>query len=128
MEGAEVVVAGGSGMRALGGFDPLWRLAGLLGAAVGGTRPAVDKGWIGPERMIGQSGKTVSPKLFMSFGASGAMHFVTGFLKSKFIFAVTNDPAAPILKICDVGVIGDLKEVMPVLFQSLEGDRADQSP
>lgn len=119
MERAEVVVAGGWGMAVLGGFEPLFDIARILGAAVGGTRPAVDRGWIGPERMIGQSGRTVRPKLFMSFGASGAMHFATGFLNSQTIFAVTNDPEAPILKMCDVGIIGDLREVLPVLAEKL---------
>ena len=84
---------------------------------MGGTRPVVDKGWIPENQMIGQSGKIVSPKLFISLGASGAMHFTTGFEKSKFILAVEQNPQAPIFKVADVGIVGDLREVLPCLIE-----------
>jgi len=119
LEDAEVVVAGGWGMGCLGGIEPLQELARLLGGSTGGTRPLVDKGWIPQDRMIGQSGRSVSPRLFVSMGASGAMHFVTGFLGSRFIFSVTDDPQAPILRVSDVGVVGDLREVLPALIDGL---------
>lgn len=119
LEAAEVVVAGGWGLHAAGGFEPVRELARLLGAAVGGTRPAVDRGWIPEELMIGQSGKTVSPRLFVSLGASGAMHFTTGFLGSGVIFAVDQNPGAPIFEVADVGIVGDLRAVLPLLIEEL---------
>lgn len=119
LEAAEVVVAGGWGMKALGGFGPVRELAQLLGGAVAGTRPAVDAGWIIEEALIGQSGKTVRPKLFISLGASGAMHFTTGFLKSGVILAVDSNPQAPIFEIADIGIVGDLREVLPCLIEEL---------
>jgi electron transfer flavoprotein alpha subunit len=121
LEEAEVVVAGGWGMGCLGGLGPLEELARLVGGVTGGTRPAVDKGWIPQDRMIGQSGRSVRPHLFMSLGASGAMHFVTGFSGSRFIFSVTDDPRAPILRVSDVAVVADLREVLPALLAGLRG-------
>jgi len=120
LEAADVVVAAGWGLYSMGGAEPAERLARLLGGAVAGTRPAVDKGWVPPERMIGQSGKTVKPRLFISLGASGAMHFTTGFLKSKTILAIDRNPQAPIFQICDVGIVGDLRDVLPVLEAKLK--------
>lgn len=122
IEEAEVVVAGGWGLYSLGGFELVERLARVLGGVVAGTRPAVDKGWVPEERMIGQSGKTVSPRLFISLGASGAMHFTTGFLKSRFILAIDQNPHAPIFEVCDLGIVGDLKEVLPRLVEELEAN------
>lgn len=120
VEAAEVVVAAGWGMNAVGGAGPARKLADLLGGAVAGTRPAVDKGWVPAEGMIGQSGKTVKPRLFISLGASGAMHFTTGFLKSKTILAIDRNPQAPIFQVCDVGIVGDLKEILPLLEAELQ--------
>jgi len=119
LEGADIVVAGGWGLHSMGGFEAVIRLAKVLGAAVGGTRPTADKGWIPQESMIGQSGKTVSPKLFVSIGASGAMHFTTGFLRSKLILAVDQNPKAPIFEVADIGIVGDLKDILPLLTEEL---------
>lgn len=118
LEEAEVIVAVGWGIQGIG-FGAVEQLAHLLGGVIAGTRPVADKGWIPKERIIGQSGKTVSPRLFISLGASGAMHFTTGFLKSKFIFAIDLNPQAPIFEICDVGIVGDLKEILPLLIEEL---------
>ena len=123
LEGAEVVVAGGWGMSTLGGFKLVEELAAVLGGAVGGTRPALDKGWITEWQLIGQSGKTVSPKLFVSLGASGAMHFTTGFTRAKVVLAVDQDPKAPIFEVADVGIVGDLGEVLPCLIEELKVGR-----
>jgi electron transfer flavoprotein alpha subunit len=120
LDTAEVVVAGGWGMKTLGGFAPLEELAHILGGAVAGTRPAVDQGWISEQEMIGISGKTVNPKLFISAGASGAMHFTTGFAKAQIVLAIDQNPAAPIFEVCDLGIVGDLKQVLPVLIQELK--------
>jgi electron transfer flavoprotein alpha subunit len=115
LEAAEVVVAGGWGLHLVGGFESIKELAQILGAAVGGTRPAVDAGWISQEQMIGQSGKIVNPKLFISIGASGALHFVTGFLGSGVILAIDQNPKAPIFEVADIGLVGDLREFIPLL-------------
>jgi len=120
LEEADVVVAGGWGLYSAGGFKPVEELANILGAAVGGTRPAVDKGWIVEDQMIGQSGKTIRPKLFISMGASGAMHFTTGFLGSKVIMAIDQNPDAPIFEVSDIGVVGDIGEILPCLVEELK--------
>ncbi|MBC7107108.1 MAG: electron transfer flavoprotein subunit alpha/FixB family protein [Firmicutes bacterium] len=119
LEEAGVVVAAGWGLRDAGGIEAARELARLLGAALGGTRPAVDQGWLPEELMIGQSGRTVSPRLFVSLGASGAMHFTTGFLGSGVVFAVDQNPRAPIFEVADVGIVGDLREVLPLLVGEL---------
>jgi electron transfer flavoprotein alpha subunit len=103
----------------VGGFEAIRELAGILGAAVGGTRPAVDEGWIPEELMIGQSGKTVSPKLLVSIGASGAMHYTTGFLRSGVVLAVDQNPEAPIFEVADVGIVGDIRDILPCLIEEL---------
>jgi len=123
LESADVVVCGGWGMNALGDFSKVQELADILGGAVAGTRPAMDKGWVDEARMVGQSGKTVSPGLFVSLGASGAMHYTTGFMGSKVVLAVDENPQAPIFQMADIGVVGDLCEVLPCLIEELKKDR-----
>jgi electron transfer flavoprotein alpha subunit len=123
LESAQVVVCGGWGMNALGDFSRVEELADILGGVVAGTRPAMDKGWVDEARMIGQSGKTVSPKLFVSLGASGAMHYTTGFMGSKVVLAVDQNPQAPIFQVADIGIVGDLREVIPRLIEQLRKDR-----
>lgn len=123
LESADVVICGGWGMNALGDFSKVQELADILRGAVAGTRPAMDKGWIDEARMIGQSGKTVSPGLFVSLGASGAMHYTTGFMGSKVVLAVDQNPQAPIFQMADIGVVGDLCEVLPCLIEELKKDR-----
>jgi electron transfer flavoprotein alpha subunit len=123
LESADVVVCGGWGMNALGDFSRVQELADILGGVVAGTRPAMDKGWVEEARMIGQSGKTVRPGLFVSVGASGAMHYTTGFMGSKVILAVDQNPQAPIFHVADVGIVGDLREVLPCLIEELKKDR-----
>ena len=120
LEEAEVVVAGGWGLLAAAGFEPVEELARVLGGAVAGTRPAVDSGWIPEHRMVGQSGKTVRPKLFISIGASGAPQFTTGFLKAKVVLAIDQNPRAPIFEVADIGLVGDLREILPCLAAELK--------
>ena len=127
LESADVVVCGGWGMNALGGFSKVQELADILGGAVAGTRPAMDKGWVDEARMIGQSGKTVRPGLFVSLGASGAMHYTTGFMGSKVVLAVDQNPQAPIFQMADIGVVGDLCEVVPCLIEELKKDRTPKN-
>jgi electron transfer flavoprotein alpha subunit len=123
LESADVVVCGGWGMNALGDFSKVRELANVLGGVVAGTRPAMDRGWVDEARMIGQSGKTVSPGLFVSLGASGAMHYTTGFMGSKVVLAVDQNPQAPVLQMADIGIVGDLREVIPCLIEQLRKDR-----
>ncbi len=119
LEQAEVVVAGGWGMSSCGGFKGVHELAQILGGTVGGTRPVLDAGWISTEQMIGQSGKTISPRLLVTLGVSGAAQFATGVLNSKLILAVDKNPRAPIFEMADIGIVGDLQEVLPLLISRL---------
>jgi len=116
LEQAEVVVAGGWGMSCFGDFTLAEELAQVLGGMVGGTRPAVDAGWIRHEQMIGQSGVTVAPRLLVTLGISGAAQFATTVTGSKFILAIDKNPNAPIFEMADLGIVGDLQEVLPLLI------------
>lgn len=120
LEPAEIVVCAGWGMNALGDLSKAKELAGVIGGVVAGTRPATDRGWVGEDQMIGQSGRSVRPRLFISLGASGAMHYTTGFTGSQVILAVDKNPQAPIFQVADIGIVGDLGEVLPCLIEELK--------
>ena len=100
-------------------FKQLEKLAGKLGGAVGGTRAAVDEGWIEFSRQIGQTGQIVRPRLYIGFGVSGAIHHLIGMKNSKNIIVVNKDIRAPILKIADIGVVGDINDILPELIEKL---------
>jgi electron transfer flavoprotein alpha subunit len=125
LEQAEVVVVGGWGLSSLGGFQAVEELAQILKGSVAGTRPALDAGWIPAERMIGQSGKTVAPRLLVTLGVSGAAQFATGVLSSKFILAVDKNPHAPIFEMADIGIVGDLRDVLPLLTEKLRAIKGE---
>lgn len=108
---AQVVVVGGRGTN--GDFGAVEELADVLGGAVGATRVATDEGWIGHEAQIGQTGVTVSPRLYIGAGVSGAVHHRGGMQSSGTVVAVNEDPEAPIFEIADYGVVGDLTTVLP---------------
>lgn len=108
---AQVVVVGGRGTE--GDFSPVEDLADALGAAVGATRVATDEGWIGHEAQIGQTGVTISPRLYIGAGVSGAVHHRGGMVASGTVVAVDTDPDAPIFEFADFGVVGDLFAVLP---------------
>jgi electron transfer flavoprotein alpha subunit len=119
LEGAAIIVSGGFGFYEAGGVALLGQLARAIGGATAGSRPACDAGWIPESRMIGQSGKNVSPDLFITIGASGAPHYTTGFAKSKLIVAIDKNPKALIFEIADFGVAADLREIIPALIDEL---------
>lgn len=123
LEQAKVVVSGGFGFYEAGGTALLEELALAAGGVTAGSRPACDAGWVPESRLIGQSGRTVSPDLFISVGASGAPHYTTGFAKSKIIVAVDLNPKAPIFDVADFGIAGDLREVLPALTEELKRER-----
>ena len=120
LEGAEVVVCGGWGLRSAGSFDLVEELARACGGASAGTRPAVDAGWVEEKRMIGVSGKIVRPRLFISAGASGAPHYTAGFDKAEIILAIDQIPEAPVFSLCDVGIVGDLRKIIPELISEIK--------
>ena len=117
---AEIIVAGGRGLKKAENLDMLKKLADLLGGVVGVSRACVDAGWISAAHQVGQTGKTVCPKIYLAFGISGAIQHLEGMRGSDTVIAINNDPHASIFGIADLGIVGDLFVILPMLIEAFE--------
>ncbi len=128
LDSADIIVAGGRGMKNEAGFELLKNFAQCLKASVAASRGAVDMGLASPDIQIGQTGKTVTPKLYIACGISGAIQHIVGMLDSDKIIAINNDEKAPIFEVSDSGIVGDVFEVIPELIKIIKNAGGEETP
>ncbi len=121
LKAARIIVAGGAGVGSRDNFKLIWDLAGALGAAVGGSRAAVDLGFVDHDHQVGQTGTTVRPALYIACGISGAVQHRAGMQESAKILAINNDPDAPIFSVAHYGIVGDMNDVIPKMIKAIRG-------
>lgn len=124
LESAQVIVAGGAGAGDIKGWQQIVGLAETLNAALGSTRPAVDEGWSTLDTMIGQSGKMVNPDIYIGIGLSGEQQHMVGITGAKVLFAINNDPNAPVFELVDFGAVDDCREFIPLLIEKIKDHQA----
>ena len=124
LEDAKVIVTGGRGIGSEENLGMCKELAEVLGGAVGGTRPVIENGWLPRMQQVGQSGKIVSPDLYIACGVSGATQHLSGMTGSKYIIAINKDEEAPIFSVADVGIVGDVKKILPLMIEEFKKKKA----
>lgn len=125
LEEAQVIVSGGRGMGNAENFKLVEELADVLGGVVGGTRPAIEEGWISRAHQVGQSGKVVAPKLYIACGISGATQHTSGMSGSNYIVAINKDEDAPIFEIANVGIVGNVNDILPAIIEEMKKAKAE---
>ncbi|MFW9808504.1 MAG: FAD-binding protein [Candidatus Thorarchaeota archaeon] len=126
VEEADIIVCSGRGIKDPSNLELPKQLAELLDAAIGGSRPIVDLGWLPPSQQVGQSGRTVCPKLYIALGISGAIQHLAGMSSSDIIVAINKDPEAPIFEIADFGIVGDIFVVLPEIIEAVKKIQAER--
>jgi electron transfer flavoprotein alpha subunit len=120
---ADIIIGGGKGLQKPENFKLIWDLAEVLGAEVGASRPCVQAGWVSGDRQIGQTGKTIRPKLYIAAGISGAIQHRVGCENSDVILAINSDPNAPIFDFAHHGIVGDALQILPALTEQFRQRR-----
>ncbi|MHA2152939.1 MAG: FAD-binding protein [Candidatus Thorarchaeota archaeon] len=126
VEEADIIISSGRGIKDPSNLELPKQLAVLLDAAIGGSRPIVDLGWLPPSQQVGQSGRTVSPKLYIALGISGAIQHMFGMQSSDIIVAINKDPDAPIFSVADFGIVGDIFNVLPEVIEAIKKIKAER--